>query len=129
VEHAVEALGGEGRALMQQRLDSGFDARIRKQVRDPQKVATTLGFGPRFLHSTGQIHKGGPGSGVFLQITTDDAIALPIPGTPYGFSELKTAQANGDFMALARRDRRLLRLHLSDPTAGLAAIAEALGVK
>ena len=103
--------------------------RIRKQVRDQQKVATTLGFGPRFLHSTGQIHKGGPGSGVFLQITTDDAIALPIPGTPYGFSELKTAQANGDFMALARRDRRLLRLHLSDPKAGLAAIAEALGAK
>ena len=100
---------------------------VRHRIRDERKVATTLGFGPRFLHSTGQIHKGGPNSGVFLQITSDDAEDVAIPDTPYGFATLKTAQANGDFAALSSRGRRLLRLHLSaDIAEGLAALAAAL---
>jgi transaldolase/glucose-6-phosphate isomerase len=103
-------------------------ARARHKVRDGKKVATTVGFGPRFLHSTGQIHKGGPASGVFVQITSDDAKDLAIPGEPYSFGVLKTAQANGDFMALSKRGRRLIRIHLgSDVASGLRAIDEAIG--
>lgn len=102
---------------------------IRHQIRFERHVATTLGFGPRFLHSTGQIHKGGPNSGVFLQITSGDPKDLPIPGSPYTFGVLKTAQANGDFMALSRRGRRLIRIHLGDdPRAGMRALADALGL-
>ena len=100
---------------------------LRHRLRQQRKVATTLGFGPRFLHSTGQIHKGGPNSGVFLQITCDDQADLPIPGQSFTFGVLKTAQANGDFAALSKRGRRLLRLHLSDVSAGLAALVKAIG--
>src|SRR5207245_1780051 len=68
---------------------------IRHAVRDSKKVATTLGFGPRFLHSTGQLHKGGPNTGVFLQLTCDDAEDLPIPDEKYTFGQLKQFQAQG----------------------------------
>jgi transaldolase/glucose-6-phosphate isomerase len=85
---------------------------IRHQVRDKKKVATVLGFGPRFLHSTGQAYKGGPNTGVFLQITCDDAVDLPVPGQKYTFSIVKAAQARGDFAVLAERGRRALRVHI-----------------
>ncbi len=93
---------------------------IRHAVRDRRRVATCLGFGPRFLHSTGQAYKGGPNSGVFLQITCDDAVDLPVPGQKYTFGIVKTAQARGDFQVLADRKRRALRVHLpADVGAGL----------
>ena len=85
---------------------------IRHAVRDKKRVATCLGFGPRFLHSTGQAYKGGPNSGVFLQITCDDASDLPVPGQKYTFGVVKAAQARGDFQVLASRNRRALRVHL-----------------
>ena len=85
---------------------------IRQVVRDRKHVATCLGFGPRFLHSTGQAYKGGPNSGVFLQITCDDATDLVVPGQKYTFGVVKTAQARGDFHVLAERNRRVLRVHL-----------------
>jgi transaldolase/glucose-6-phosphate isomerase len=85
----------------------------RHAVRDSKKVATVLGFGPRFLHSTGQAYKGGPNSGVFLQITCDDAVDLPVPDQKYTFGVVKAAQARGDFAVLAERGRRALRVHLS----------------
>jgi transaldolase/glucose-6-phosphate isomerase len=75
-------------------------------------VATCLGFGPRFLHSTGQAYKGGPPSGVFLQVTCDDAKDLPLPGRKLTFGQVKAAQARGDFQVLAERGRRALRVHL-----------------
>jgi len=93
--------------------------RLRAAVRDARGVATTLGFGPRFLHSTGQLHKGGPDSGVFLQITGAPQRDLPIPGWQESFGTLVAAQALGDLASLQRRGRRALRLHLSDPTIGL----------
>ena len=86
--------------------------RMRHSIRDRRKVATTLGYGPRFLHSTGQLHKGGPNSGVFLQITSDDAEDLPIPGQKITFGVLKQAQALGDYAVLEERDRRIVRVHL-----------------
>ena len=85
---------------------------IRGSVLDKKKVATCLGFGPRFLHSTGQAYKGGPNSGVFLQITCDDAADLPVPQQKYSFGVVKAAQARGDFQVLADRGRRALRVHL-----------------
>ncbi|HMC31832.1 MAG TPA: bifunctional transaldolase/phosoglucose isomerase, partial [Candidatus Angelobacter sp.] len=85
---------------------------IRHTIRDRKRVATCLGFGPRFLHSTGQAYKGGPNSGVFLQITCDDAVQLPVPGQKYTFGVVKAAQARGDFQVLAERKRRALRIHL-----------------
>ena len=100
---------------------------IRHAVRDKKKVATVLGFGPRFLHSTGQAYKGGPNSGVFLQITCDDAKDLPVPGQKYTFGIVKAAQARGDFAVLAERGRRALRVHLGkNVKAGLAALAKAV---
>jgi hypothetical protein len=98
---------------------------LRMTVRDRKHVATCLGFGPRFLHSTGQAYKGGPNSGVFLQITCDDAQDLPVPGQKYTFGVVKAAQARGDFQVLADRQRRALRVHLgSDVKAGLTKLAE-----
>ncbi|HLW44168.1 MAG TPA: hypothetical protein VKS00_06740, partial [Candidatus Acidoferrales bacterium] len=100
---------------------------MRHAVRDKKRVATCLGFGPRFLHSTGQAYKGGPNTGVFLQITCDDAADLPVPGQKYTFGVVKAAQARGDFAVLAERNRRALRIHLgSDVRAGLAAIDAAV---
>src|ERR1700719_149938 len=85
---------------------------VRHLVRDDKKAATVLGFGPRFLHSTGQAYKGGPTSGVFLQITCDDKVDLPVPGQKYTFSVVKAAQARGDFAVLSERGRRALRVHI-----------------
>jgi transaldolase / glucose-6-phosphate isomerase len=100
---------------------------IRLAVRDNKKVATVLGFGPRFLHSTGQAYKGGPNTGVFLQITCDDAVDLLVPGQKYTFGVVKAAQARGDFAVLADRGRRVLRVHLGkDVAAGLATLADAV---
>ena len=103
---------------------------IRGFVRDRAKVATSVGFGPRFLHSTGQAHKGGPDSGVFLQITADVAEDVPVPGQRYSFGTIELAQARGDFEVLAARGRRLLRVHLKETNTGLqtlhAAIQQAL---
>ncbi|MEM7591488.1 MAG: bifunctional transaldolase/phosoglucose isomerase [Cyanobacteria bacterium P01_A01_bin.83] len=100
---------------------------IRKSIRDRFKVATCLGFGPRFLHSTGQAYKGGPNTGVFLQITCDDALDLPVPQQKYNFGIVKAAQARGDFQVLVDRDRRALRVHLGqDVDAGLTRLQEAM---
>lgn len=94
---------------------------IRHAIRDANQVATCLGFGPRFLHSTGQAYKGGPNSGVFLQITCDDGHDLPVPGQKYTFGVVKAAQARGDFQVLADRGRRALRVHLGkDVEVGLS---------
>jgi transaldolase/glucose-6-phosphate isomerase len=98
---------------------------IRLNIRDRKHVATCLGFGPRFLHSTGQAYKGGPNSGVFLQITCDDANDIPVPQQKYTFGVVKAAQARGDFAVLAERNRRALRVHIgSDVKAGLKKLAE-----
>jgi len=84
-----------------------------------------LGFGPRFLHSTGQAYKGGPNTGVFLQITSDDAADLPVPGARYTFGIVKTAQARGDFQVLLERGRRALHVHLgADVDAGLGRLEQ-----
>jgi transaldolase/glucose-6-phosphate isomerase len=100
---------------------------IRQAVRDAKHVATCLGYGPRFLHSTGQAYKGGPNSGVFLQITCDDATDVPVPGRQYTFGVVKAAQARGDFEVLVDRDRRALRVHLgSNVAAGLATLQQAI---
>ena len=100
---------------------------IRLAVRNKKHVATCLGFGPRFLHSTGQAYKGGPNSGVFLQITCDDALDLPVPGQKYTFGVVKAAQARGDFQVLAERGRRALRVHLGrDVDAGLTMLRAAV---
>jgi transaldolase/glucose-6-phosphate isomerase len=100
---------------------------IRHAVRNKRRVATCLGFGPRFLHSTGQAYKGGPNSGVFLQITCDDAADLSVPGQKYTFGTVKAAQARGDFQVLAERGRRALRVHLGkDLQSGLAALMAAI---
>ena len=93
---------------------------IRKKILKAKQVATVLGFGPRFLHSTGQAYKGGPNSGVFLQITCDEADDLAVPQQKYTFGVVKAAQARGDFQVLADRKRRALRVHLGkDIKAGL----------
>jgi transaldolase/glucose-6-phosphate isomerase len=100
---------------------------IRVMIRDRKRVATCIGFGPRFLHSTGQAYKGGPNTGVFLQITCDDAYDLDVPGHKYSFGVVKTAQARGDFEVLVERGRRVLRVHLGPHVAaGLAALKEAV---
>lgn len=100
---------------------------MRHAVRDSKRVATCLGFGPRFLHSTGQAYKGGPNTGVFLQITCDDANDLPVPGQKYTFGTVKAAQARGDFQVLADRKRRALRVHLpKDVEAGLEKLGRAI---
>jgi transaldolase/glucose-6-phosphate isomerase len=101
---------------------------IRHAVRDRTHAATCLGFGPRFLHSTGQAYKGGPNSGVFLQITADDADDLPVPGHKLTFGVVKAAQARGDFQVLSERHRRAVRVHLGkNLSAGLAKLDAAAG--
>ena len=100
---------------------------MRHTVRDRKRVATSLGFGPRFLHSTGQVHKGGPNSGVFLQITCDDATDISVPGQSYSFGVVKAAEARGDFAVLVERERRALRVHLgADVAAGLKVLGAAV---
>jgi transaldolase / glucose-6-phosphate isomerase len=113
---AYVQMNGEHESLLQD---------LRHAVRDRKRVATCLGFGPRFLHSTGQAYKGGPNSGVLLQITCDDALDFPVPGQKYTFGIVKAAQARGDFAVLAERNRRVLRVHLgSDVKAGLSKLTE-----
>jgi hypothetical protein len=100
---------------------------IRVQIRDRKRVATCLGFGPRFLHSTGQAYKGGPNTGVFLQLTCDDLADIPVPDQKYSFGVVKAAQARGDLEVLAERDRRVLRIHLGPHVAaGLTLLKEAV---
>ncbi len=100
---------------------------FRHKVRDKKRVATCLGFGPRFLHSTGQDYKGGPNTGVFLQITADHAEDVPIPGQKYSFGVVIDAQAAGDLAVLESRGRRVLRVHLgADVAAGLKALSAAV---
>jgi glucose-6-phosphate isomerase len=103
---------------------AGVLQRIRHSIRDRAHVATCVGFGPRFLHSTGQAYKGGSDTGVFLQITADDAIDLAVPGQKYTFGVVKAAQARGDLAVLVERGRRVLRVHLgTDVAAGLETLA------
>ena len=99
----------------------------RVAIRDAKRSATCLGFGPRFLHSTGQIYKGGPDTGVFLQITCEDAADLSIPGSGHTFGVVKAAQSRGDFDVLTARGRRALRVHLgNDVEAGLTKLNRAV---
>lgn len=100
---------------------------IRQSVLERKHAATCLGFGPRFLHSTGQAYKGGGNNGVFLQITSDDAFDLPVPGQKYTFGVVKAAQARGDFQVLLDRGRRALRVHLgADVATGLKELLDAI---
>jgi transaldolase/glucose-6-phosphate isomerase len=105
--------------------DEGL-ARIRTLLRGATGCATTAGYGPRFLHSTGQLHKGGAPIGWFIQLTSDHPVDRPIPGWPYTFGELIDAQAQGDFEAIEAHDLPIIRIHLADPETGLAALESAL---
>ena len=87
---------------------------LRSKIMERYRIATTAGYGPRYLHSTGQLHKGGPGSGLYLQLTTNRNEELPIPGQPYGFDVLAAAQAIGDYQALTNLGRRLVSVNLGD---------------
>ena len=110
--------------------DSPIEARlqaIRARIGAATGAATTLGFGPRFLHSTGQLHKGGPDTGVFLQLTADPSKDLPIPGWPETFGTLIAAQALGDLASLQKRGRRAMRLHFAEAEAGLAMLEAMVG--
>ena len=101
--------------------------RFRTAIRDRHRVATTLGFGPRFLHSTGQLHKGGPNTGVFIQVTTEETTDVAIPGQPFGFAVLERAQAVGDLRSLRDHGRRVIRIHVQGDLSGtLARLAEAV---
>ncbi|MDT5296329.1 MAG: transaldolase / glucose-6-phosphate isomerase, partial [Acidobacteriota bacterium] len=122
--HLLRAGAGDYIALLEYVEESDENdaiiQQIRTHLRDATRCATTTGYGPRFLHSTGQLHKGGPASGVFMQITARDARDVAIPGEPYTFGTLKQAQALGDFRSLSTRGRRAVRIELgADVTAGL----------
>lgn len=111
------------------RTDDSEEAmrRIRTSVRDATRLATTRGYGPRFLHSTGQLHKGGPPVGLFAQIVQQDTVDAEVPGQPYGFSTLKRAQALGDLQSLESRNYPVVRIDLgSAPETGWRALAEAV---
>jgi hypothetical protein len=100
---------------------------LRAAIRERTGAAVTTGYGPRFLHSTGQLHKGGPCSGVFIQLTAPDGQDIRIPGEPYTFGVLKEAQALGDFESLASRHRRAIRVHVGgDVEQGLRRLLEAV---
>ena len=102
--------------------------RLRLRVRELTGAATTLGFGPRFLHSTGQLHKGGPDTGVFLQLTAEPSKDLPIPGWDESFGTLIAAQALGDLTSLQRRGRRAVRLHFNELESGLDRLEQIVGI-
>ena len=107
-------------------IDNQFQ-QIRTHLRDKTHCATTIGYGPRFLHSTGQLHKGGPNTGVFFQVGAKDKTDFPVPGEAYSFSVLKEAQALGDFRALKARGRRVVRIDLGDDLlSGLQRLEHAL---
>ena len=108
------------------RVGDAAAASVRPALAAQTGRAVTFGWGPRFLHSTGQYHKGGPQEGAFLQITGVVTEDLPVPGRPYTFGELNAAQAAGDRQALAGRGRPLLHLHLTDRAAGVAQLLAAL---
>ncbi len=113
--------------LQETRTHDDLIEAVRTELRDSFRVATTAGYGPRYLHSTGQLHKGGADNGVFLELTDDDAVDLPIPGEPYTFSTLKQSQALGDFSSLVEHGRRALRVHLGrDAVEGLRKLKELL---
>jgi transaldolase/glucose-6-phosphate isomerase len=99
---------------------------LRGFVRDQTHAATCVGFGPRFQHSTGQAYKGGPNTGVFLQITCDDAQDVDVPGHGYSFGVVKAAQARGDLEVLDERGRRTIRVHLKDVDSGLSELTRAV---
>jgi glucose-6-phosphate isomerase len=127
----LDGLGDTGYLAVMAYLDRFADAKagqVRPELAAASGRPVTFGWGPRFLHSTGQYHKGGPQLGSFLQITgavTDD---LPVPGKPYTFGQLQAAQAAGDRQALAERGRSVLRLHLTDRAAGVSRLLEAARV-
>jgi len=101
--------------------------RIRVACQERRRVATTLGYGPRFLHSTGQLHKGGPNTGVFIQLTSEATSDLPVPGDSFTFGVLRDAQALGDFQVLEVHGRRALRVALgTDVEGGLRRLLAAL---
>ena len=136
LEAAIQALLGQVRPGDYVALlafiapDAGRDRAlnaIRLAIRDKYRVATTVGYGPRYLHSTGQLHKGGPNTGVFLQIVGDDPKDIPIPGERLSFGVLKQAQALGDFQALRNHGRRVLRVQVQDVAQGLVKIGQAVG--
>jgi transaldolase/glucose-6-phosphate isomerase len=97
---------------------------VRRTVRDALGTATTAGVGPRYLHSTGQLHKGGPNDGVYLMVTAEPERDLPIPGRPETFGTLIAAQAAGDLAALQERGRRVVRLHAADTATALARVRQ-----
>ena len=99
---------------------------IRLAIRDGHRVATTVGYGPRYLHSTGQLHKGGPNTGIFIQLVGDDPQDVPIPREKLSFRVLKQAQALGDFQALRNHGRRVLRVQMADVAQGLAKVAQSV---
>lgn len=124
--HAGDYLALLVYAQMTPELDAAL-LNLRTRLRHATKRAVTVGYGPRFLHSTGQLHKGGPNTGVFFQITVDDALDLPIPGMAYSFGTLKAAQAAGDFETLQTHKRRALRIHAgSDVLAAINVLLEAV---
>jgi glucose-6-phosphate isomerase len=134
VDEAVSALlsrlSANGYLAVMAYLDrEGADAAL-ADVRRPLAIRTrrpvTFGWGPRFLHSTGQYHKGGPPTGVFLQVTGAVEDDLAVPGRPFTFGQLITAQAAGDAQVLADHNRPVLRLHLTDRAAGLSRLLEVL---
>jgi glucose-6-phosphate isomerase len=123
------AVPGRGYLAVMAYLDRLGESQL-AEVRDPLAARTdrpvTFGWGPRFLHSTGQFHKGGPPVGAYLQLTGDSGEDLPVPGRPFTFGQLIAAQAAGDAKVLAGQDRPVLRLHLRDRSAGLAQVMAAL---
>jgi glucose-6-phosphate isomerase len=129
VQALLDQLGPRGYTAVMAYLDPVVDsevAAVRGRLATRTRRPVTFGWGPRFLHSTGQFHKGGPAVGVYLQITGTDQDDLPIPGRPFGFRELIAAQAAGDAQVLADHGRPVLRLHLTDRARGLAQLATVL---
>jgi hypothetical protein len=124
----LDSVGDDGYLAVMAYLDRFADAgagELRALLASASGRPVTFGWGPRFLHSTGQYHKGGPQVGSYLQITGAVGTDLPVPGKPYSFGELQAAQAAGDRQALAGRERPLLRLHLTDRAAGIAQLLDA----
>ena len=132
IRRMVEELGSGDYLGIQAYLPPGAEVEkkideIRRRITELSGAATTFGYGPRFLHSTGQVHKGGPPSGVFLQVVDDPRSEVQVPGTEYDFARLIAAQAEGDFLALRVAGRKALRVTLgSDRSGGLEAIADSL---
>ncbi|MGC5017958.1 glucose-6-phosphate isomerase [Micromonospora sp. DT47] len=126
----VDGVGGEGYLAVMAYLDRVADAdaaRLRPLLAEVAGRPVTFGWGPRFLHSTGQYHKGGPPVGSYLQLTGAVEVDLSVPGRPYSFGQLQAAQAAGDRQALVDRGRPVLRLHLTDRPTGLAQLLDAIG--